>query len=137
MKTPLYRLICLFVGLGLAAATLGGCSPSGSKATTLPTVTLERDLEDYPSALIEGTLASVEADGIVYFTVQVEDGVSGLVFPTGYGAVQDNPVVLTGPRGQRVAAVGESVSLGGGEYPQGGELWGQGPQVDDFWIVSP
>ena len=137
MKTPLYRLICLFVGLGLTAAMLGGCSPNGSNATRLATVTLEPDLESYPAALVAGTLGSTEADGVVYFTVQVEDGVYGLIFPSGYGAVQDNPVVLTGPRGQRVAAVGESVSLGGGLYPQGSELWGQGPQVDDFWIVSP
>jgi hypothetical protein len=94
----------------IASLTVAACvSPVDPAAgSRLPT---HRDLESYPAALLEATLAR---DGKCLFAVGPDGTERWLpIWPAGFSLVDD--VVMKGT--ERIAAIGDGVRLGGGEYP--------------------
>lgn len=129
------RLMRSILCLGAALLSIGACS--GDSSGDLPTITTETVLDDYPSALIEGKIGAVDISGTVYFTIDAEGVVYGLVFPPDHDASLRDSAIVVHSSEEIVAESGQMSSLGGGEYPQGETLWDGGPEVDGLWLVSP
>lgn len=132
--------------MALAVALLtgvAGCSPDAS-ANELQTVTLTSEQDEYPAALLEGTLGSVTEGDKVYFYITDEfDATWGLVLPAGYAASQDGQTIRL--KGQERANVGDRVDSGGGviKDASGGpadsdtaDLWDAKHEVDGLWLSS-
>lgn len=103
----------------------------------LPTIVQPEMFQDYPQALADGELSASNIDGVVYFVLGSGEIAFGLVLPPGYHALPGNPIALADADGQLVATVGDTVSFGGGEYPDGRALWEGGPPIASPWIVAP
>jgi hypothetical protein len=65
------------------------------------------------AALLTGVLVREEASGIGLVT---DEGIRyAVIWPPGFAGVTGNPPFVTNENGQRIAKVGDRVSLGGGE----------------------
>jgi hypothetical protein len=93
--------------VALAGLVAAACAGGVGSSAGLPT---HRDLNGYPAALLEVTL--VREGECLYSQASDGNGKWLPVWPSGFGLSGD--VVMKG--GQRIAAVGDRVKLGGGEY---------------------
>jgi hypothetical protein len=82
------------------------------------------------TALIEGVLVREEASGIGLVT---DDGIRyAVIWPPGFAGVTGTPPFVTNENGQRIAKVGDRVSLGGGEVAP--ETW---QTCGDLTVIAP
>lgn len=127
-----------------ASADDGVSGPAESDATAdarqTPTLAgvLSEDLGEYPDGRVEGTLIAEVVDSDVYLLLEAENGdLTGLIFPPSYEVDIAEGMVSLEEDGETVAEELEHVTFGGGAYPQGESLWGDGPEHDSSAIVAP
>ncbi len=115
------RLAGAVVVTGLALGLLG-CD--AYTALPVPTIELRTSVpvgRGSPlacmTALLEGVLVREERSGIGIVT---DDGTRyAVLWPPGFVGITGNPAFVTNTTGQRIAKVGDRVTLGGGEVAPG------------------
>lgn len=134
MRLGFVFLICLTLITTGCLSDQGRDDPSAPLEMSVPTI--DEDWSEAPGALVEGVLEVEVSEDVVFFILLTEGTRYGLVFWPDTSALNGDTVQLISPDGEVLASAGETVAVGGGEFPHGEQFWGGGPEVDGLWLAS-